>query len=178
MGEWTFNGVEFKVGDKVKIVRKVQTKVNGMGFGKDWRNGWVSSMTYSIGNIAEITKINDTGVRLKGEGFGWPLAALEKQRVELPTSMFKLIDEEGIIYTLSENNGLGYIAMYPAMIEGATARTALTKAQVLSSIESGFWILHDPEALERKEAKLAELVKQHDLLTNEINKLEEEIAQW
>lgn len=178
MAKWTFNGVEFKVGDKVKIVRKVEGKYGGMGHGKDWHNSWVSTMTRSIGKTDEITDITDNGVSLKGEGFGWPLAALEKQRVVLPTSIFKLVDRAGVVYDVSENFASNYIVMYPGPIPGTIARALVDRQKVIEYVESGFWWTDRSADLDKKEAKLAELVKQHDTLTNEINALEEEIAQW
>jgi hypothetical protein len=70
---------EFKVGDKVRVARKVETDdPNGMGEGKPWDNAWVSEMSYLIGSVAEVEEIDPAlGVILSGSYYLYPLAALE-----------------------------------------------------------------------------------------------------
>lgn len=78
--KWVSNGVEFQVGDKVKVVRTVRDDAsNGMGDGVVWNNVWIDTMTESIGTIAIVIGIDKHGAYLNGDEFefGWPLLALE-----------------------------------------------------------------------------------------------------
>jgi hypothetical protein len=78
MSGWKCNGVKFKVGGKVKIVRKVETHdKDGMGVGKEWMNSWNRSMKDYIGQKGRIESITDHGVSLEDTSYSWPLAALE-----------------------------------------------------------------------------------------------------
>lgn len=179
MTKWIFNGVEFNVGDKVKVLRKIERRdPDGMGNGKEWKNGWTGGMNIHIGSVQEIDGISDCGASFVGVTYGWPLAALEKLTVALPEGMFKLIDKTGVVYEVSENRPLGYLAKYPSVIRGATARAALDKQQIVENIENGFWWIDRSDDLIKKEAKLEKLEERRNNLINEINKLEEEIAQW
>ena len=68
---------EFKVGDKVKIVREIPTDdPNGMGEGKKWDNSWNPLMSNEIGATSTITRIAPHGAQLEdGLRWWWPLAA-------------------------------------------------------------------------------------------------------
>jgi len=71
----------FKVGDKVKVVRRVDPlDPNGMGEGKKWCNSWESpEMDDSIGKEFIISEIDEfLGVRFLNASFNYPIAALEK----------------------------------------------------------------------------------------------------
>lgn len=179
MSEWTYNGVEFKVGDKVKIVRQVESlAIGGMGDGKAWKNSWASSMSDSIGNVAEITSISILGAKLSTACFGWPLAALEKQEVALPAGIFKLVDKAGVVYDVTENFASYYSVTYPGPVPRTVAYALVDRKQIIEYIENGFWCTARSADLKKKEAELTELIEQQDILTNEIKQLEGEIAQW
>ena len=74
--------VPLKVGDKVRIVRKVKSHTGG------WQNVWTERMDKFVNNgkVYTISAIRPTGVRFKegeeepfdGPWQGWPEAALEK----------------------------------------------------------------------------------------------------
>lgn len=94
VSEWVYNGVEFNVGDKVKIVRIEEDDApNGMGVGKQWVNNWADGVSYRgtifqgmssyLGYEYEINDIDETGVYFVVDEshtneFGYPLSALEK----------------------------------------------------------------------------------------------------
>jgi len=66
--------VGFKVGDKVRVVRKVEGYANG------WNNTWASSMDSYVndGEVYEVWKdLGATGLRLNGSIYSWPPEALE-----------------------------------------------------------------------------------------------------
>lgn len=86
---WICNGVEFKVGDKVRVVRQVESfDPNGMGNGVEWENTWCSAdgdwkaMDGYLGLEFTIAEIESYGVTfetdLDGLSYALPLAALEK----------------------------------------------------------------------------------------------------
>jgi hypothetical protein len=78
MSKWVYNGVEFKVGDKVKIIQKVEAHAkDGMGQDKEWMNCWNPEMTPLIQKKDKITSITDQGVGFEELGFFWPLSSLE-----------------------------------------------------------------------------------------------------
>lgn len=62
----------FKVGDKVRIVRKVE-KEDG------WENGWTYVMDGRVGDGSDytISQINEHGVRFEEVPLGWPPGSLE-----------------------------------------------------------------------------------------------------
>jgi hypothetical protein len=68
---------EFKIGDRVKVVRQVPSNdPNGMGSGLQWCNSWIDSMDKFIGKEGVITYVDN----LCGIGIGlysFPSAALE-----------------------------------------------------------------------------------------------------
>ena len=69
----------FKVGDKVKVVRKVDGyDPNGMGKGKTWKNSWQTNMQEVIGREFVVEDIRESGVYFVGYSFGFPITALEK----------------------------------------------------------------------------------------------------
>lgn len=74
------NNVEFKVGDKVRVMREVETgDSNGMGEGQSWENSWEEGMTLCLGLEFEIENIyRDIGAEFKGGSYIFPLAALMK----------------------------------------------------------------------------------------------------
>lgn len=46
MRKWVCNGVEFKVGDKVRVMRRVKDNdPDGMGEGIPWQNNWIAAET-------------------------------------------------------------------------------------------------------------------------------------
>lgn len=55
--KWIYNGVEFRVGDYVKVVRFAESgQKDGMGEGIDWDNTWVNCEFYDGGMDAAITR--------------------------------------------------------------------------------------------------------------------------
>jgi hypothetical protein len=66
----------FKVGDKVKLLRKVDSWAEG------WRDVWVSSMDENVGKVGEIIrlhpKLNGAAVKFdNGSAWDYPVVALE-----------------------------------------------------------------------------------------------------
>ena len=61
---------EFQVGDKVRVVRKVEKE-------KGWDNSWVDSMDSIIGRLRTIKDIRSGGVYFEEVGMGFPPSALE-----------------------------------------------------------------------------------------------------
>jgi hypothetical protein len=68
---------EFKIGDKVKIVKKIPSRdINGMGVGEVWSNTWTKEMDDYIGKegiIAYVDNLCGIGIGL----YNFPSAALE-----------------------------------------------------------------------------------------------------
>jgi hypothetical protein len=80
-----YNGTPFKVGDKVRIERKVASHdPDGMGDDKPWNCSWNDGMDRYVGCEGYITLACDYGVKITGEGFPWmwPLAALRNLTVK------------------------------------------------------------------------------------------------
>lgn len=75
---------EFKKGDKVRIVRKVESYANG------WDNVWVGSMDNAVGCEGAITEdLGDSGFSVSipgndGNGYAYPAEALELVTEEAP----------------------------------------------------------------------------------------------
>jgi hypothetical protein len=70
----------FKVGDKVRVIRKVQSDTLG------WKNNWAYPMDKFIGQLGEIVSIdlvNSSGisVELNGESWYFPYFVLEKVEI-------------------------------------------------------------------------------------------------
>lgn len=84
--QWVYNGVEFKVGDIVRVMGLAVTEEeDGMGLGQKWENSWVDDMDNALGHIFEINEIREEGaffVEFEGEindgGYGYPLSVLQK----------------------------------------------------------------------------------------------------
>jgi hypothetical protein len=77
---------ELRVGDHVKIVRRIESLEGG------WHNSWASDMDNFVNNrkvyrVREIVE-NDVGVHLSGEKgatfWSWPATALEKVSISDP----------------------------------------------------------------------------------------------
>lgn len=66
---------QFKVGDEVRVVRKVETEAG-------WLNGWISDMNSHIGKKYRIDKIDKTGVYFSTSSYGFPPSSLELVSVE------------------------------------------------------------------------------------------------
>lgn len=61
--KWVYNGVEFKPGDRVKVVRfEADGAEDAMGDGIQWDNSWNDGMDQAIGKEFEISSIDDMGV--------------------------------------------------------------------------------------------------------------------
>lgn len=86
---WVYNGVEFKSGDKVKVVRFEETDApNGMGEGKVWNNSWEPDMDKAISLEFEINHIDTSGAyfvvaaeydyNFSPIHYTYPLSVLEK----------------------------------------------------------------------------------------------------
>lgn len=71
--------MKFKIGDKVKVVRKVEThSFDGMGEGIEWGNSWTSKMNDSIGKTFIIRSYYPQGgYSFVGDINEYPEAALE-----------------------------------------------------------------------------------------------------
>jgi hypothetical protein len=87
---WVCNGVEFKVGDTVRVVREEQTGApNGMGEGVKWENCWSGfdgntelGMDKWLGRKGTIEDISVEGVTFEMPddelSYSFPLTSLEK----------------------------------------------------------------------------------------------------
>ena len=84
--KWTFGGVEFNVGDRVKVIGFAEDgQEDGMGDGFNWYNSWTPEMDNSIGREFEISEIRPEGahfMEIEGEyiegGYGYPLSVLQR----------------------------------------------------------------------------------------------------
>ena len=62
----------FKVGDKVKIVKKVTERSD------DFQNSWVDDMDVTIGQTVSINRIGRKGIYFNEVAYGYPPASLVK----------------------------------------------------------------------------------------------------
>lgn len=91
VAKWEYNGIEFSVGDRVRVVRLPDDRVGGMGPGTVWENIWVKGMDAAItlGHAGVDFEIYD--IRIEGVEFAplvdcdcfltdylYPLSSLEK----------------------------------------------------------------------------------------------------
>ena len=67
---------QLKIGDRVRIVRKIASRANG------WENSWPGHMDHYLGRptIYKIRNLGSAGVYLDGDdsGLGWPATSLKK----------------------------------------------------------------------------------------------------
>lgn len=63
--------MNFKIGDKVRVVRRVEEE-------EGWNNDWVDSMDGYIGENSIIVQIRSTGIRLASSFYNFPPSSLEK----------------------------------------------------------------------------------------------------
>lgn len=95
MSEWIYNGVEFQIGDRVKVVRDAEDgDPNGMGAGRSWNNGWIHAengyqlMDGYIGLEFEVADIDEHGVFFSEDHtYGFPLSCMINlsKKASLPT---------------------------------------------------------------------------------------------
>ena len=176
MIKWVHNGVEFSVGDKVKVVRKVCEGTEG-----DWDNVWVDDMDNSVGEVFTISEISHEGVMFEECYYIYPLSCLEKVApdVSLPQGDFVLIGRDGVKYQVVRPHSAKarpVVRWVFKAIEGCEACAYVSEESILKAIESGFWVLAETQAAKR--ARLEELEDAQVVLTNEIEQLEKELAQW
>lgn len=176
MIKWVHNGVEFSVGDKVKVVRKVCEDTEGA-----WGNAWVDDMDNSVGEVFTISEISHEGVMFEECCYIYPLSCLEKVApdVSLPQGDFGLIGRDGVKYQVVRPHSAKARPVVRWMFkasEGCEACAYVSEENILKAIESGFWVLAETQAAKR--ARLEELEDAQMVLTNEIEQLEKELAQW
>jgi len=77
----------FKIGQKVRIYRKLPTRYNG------WQNSWVKDMDEYIGKIftIEYIHISSKEVYFKEIALGWPIEAIQPISEQL---MFSFMYED------------------------------------------------------------------------------------
>jgi len=85
---WICNGVEFKEGDRVRVVsQEVDDAEDGMGTGCQWENAWIhddlsgdKGMDAYLGLEFTIEEITVHGATFESTSisYGFPLTALEK----------------------------------------------------------------------------------------------------
>jgi hypothetical protein len=103
--------VEFKVGDRVRVVKKVQQQ-NG------WRNSWVSIMDDAIGNEYVINRIDEHGVFFTVgyensiHGLGFPTNSLELVYQEPVTAKPETKTEIDPVIKYQYFRGPDYSGMY------------------------------------------------------------------
>jgi hypothetical protein len=74
---------EIKVGDVVRVVRKVKSQAaDGMGEGKEWGDYWVSTMDDWVGLECIVQRVNAFDgytlfTEVREHSFYFPLAAIE-----------------------------------------------------------------------------------------------------
>lgn len=115
MTQYKVNGIEFNVGDKVRIERStVDRDPDGMGAGVEWENSWTDNMDDEIGKEFTISHIGPAGAHLFGDrhDYGWPLNVMTNLSAAQTTSFavgdkVKVVDdsncsfiENGEIYTV------------------------------------------------------------------------------
>ena len=176
MIKWMSNGVEFSVGDKVKVVRKVCERTEGA-----WDNAWVDDMDLSVGEVFTISEISHDGVVFEECCYSYPLSCLEKvtPTVSLPQGDFGLIGRDGVKYQVvrpHSTKARPVVRWVFKALEGCEACAYVSEESTLKAIESGFWVLAETQAAKR--ARLEELEDAQTVLTNEIEQLEKELAQW
>jgi len=93
--KWVYNGVEFKVGDTVRVMRQEEDDApNGMGDGIPWENSWIggtveqslkgeykTDMDAFLGLEFVIEDIDFYGVTFEdssGYAYAFPLSSLDK----------------------------------------------------------------------------------------------------
>ena len=71
---WLEVNPQFKAGDRVRVVRKAESRTNG------WNNGWIPEMTETIndGRIYNVIGVYSAGVYLNKIGYVYPWWALQK----------------------------------------------------------------------------------------------------
>jgi len=62
--------IQFKVGDKVKVVKRVEEE-------KGWKNSWTSGMDDLIGKLFTIKTITRTGIQFNETPYHFPPSSLE-----------------------------------------------------------------------------------------------------
>ncbi len=82
---WIYNGVEFKAGDRVMVMRFVtDDEPDVMGEGREWNNVWVEDMNEAIFHQFEIMDISEEGVLFyeiedfPASEYMYPLSVLKK----------------------------------------------------------------------------------------------------
>lgn len=85
--KWIYDGVEFGIGDRVMVVGVAEThQEDGMGFGIDWMNSWVSDgMNEAIFKTFEISSIAEEGVMFTD------IEGDESTEYMFPLSVLKLV---------------------------------------------------------------------------------------
>ena len=69
--------MNFKMGDKVRILRKARTHERG------WQNSWIDEMSEFVGKIGRVVFVSkefrhDVEVRVQGDVWGYPDFVLQK----------------------------------------------------------------------------------------------------
>lgn len=181
MAKWICKGVEFKVGDKVKVVRSCKRHDrDGMGDGVEWLNSWVDEMNTIIGKEVIIKSIEREGVRfISVEGVdiecSYPLKSLDKiSPIILPGGNFSLLGRDGVEYSVGRlrcSNLIKYLffAKVPASIY-------MFNKDIVAAIEEGYWSLQKSQETVDKEERLEAVEAELQTLITEKNKLEMELA--
>lgn len=103
------NEMKFKVGDRVKVIRKV-TQENG------WGNSWCPDMDYYIGKIYTIKTIDQYGVLLGDKwNYGFPFGSLELVEEKPIINSRELVEEKPKFDSLGfvESRGIKYQYLKP-----------------------------------------------------------------
>lgn len=124
---------EFKVGDKVRILRKAESREDG------WENSWVSPMNAAIGQIGIVVSLSrlryDVSVMVQGRTFGYPSFVLEL--VQPITKEFKVGDRVQVKYGYGWD-GIGVIKekliFGPFIIHFDSGKEGAFNAKYLTSI--------------------------------------------
>ena len=88
----------FKAGDKVKVVRKIESFTN------DWCDGWVGAMDGCIGQVYTISRIADGNRHyLSGSGYNFPKEALEYATPREETKMELNEEQAEALHQKAEN---------------------------------------------------------------------------
>jgi hypothetical protein len=175
MAKWIYNGVEFKVGDRVKVVRKVASFAHhGMGNDLEWDNSWVEpEMCSELGVTGKVTPISRRGVCVNELGFGYPLAALEKVvQTTDPTEQqsFKFTNHLATYVVTKQGDG-------DYKITWSERGVLFQRIYRPDEVIRGFLSSDTFSERVAKEIRTQEIEKQLENLTNEINNLRGELAQ-
>lgn len=163
-----YNGTTFKIGDKVRIERKVESySKNGMGEGKHWEAVWNDHMHRQVGAEGVIVSLSpSTGAKVEIEGMlGWnyPLSALR----HLTSKPIPRFDLKPFMRAVTRNGWQWIVCTHDAIADSGDEYAPL----VLLRENSNWTYISWPGQTTFPETEIVEVYEPpplvHDLLTRE-----------